>query len=302
MRVLMSGATGLIGREVGRRLVASGHSVVALVRDTERARKSLSFPADFIEWRAGEEIPAEAMRGVDAMVNLAGESIADGRWTARRKKEILDSRVNATHAMVKAASQVKVFVSGSATGFYGDRGDDVLDETSAKGEGFLADVVEAWEAELKPLRCRVATIRTAVVFSNQGGALEKLTPLFERGLAGRLGSGRQWMSWIHLDDIARLFVFALETEGVNGVINGCSPEPIRNSRFTETFARAFGKSTFFPVPEFALKWALGEMAASVLDSQRVLPKRALELGFRFEHPDLAGALRGIVAHVRESQR
>lgn len=302
MRVLMSGATGLIGREVGRRLSAKGHTVVALVRDVERARKSLPFPAEFVAWKAGEDLPAEAVADVDAMINLAGESIADGRWTARRKKEILDSRVNATRAMVKAASRVNVFVSGSATGFYGDRGDDVLDETSAKGEGFLADVVEAWEAELKPLRCRVATIRTAVVFSNRGGALEKLTPLFERGLAGRLGSGRQWMSWIHLDDIARLFVFALETESVSGPINGSSPEPVRNSRFTEEFARAFGKSTFFPVPEFALKLALGEMATSVLDSQRVIPKRALDLGFQFEHPDLAGCLREIVAHVRESQR
>ncbi len=301
MRVLMTGATGLIGKEIGKRLIEKGHTVTALVRNTDEARKNLPFPARLVAWKAGDEIPREALKEVEGVINLAGESIAGGRWTPERKKRILNSRVETTRALVEACGGVKVFVSGSATGLYGDRGDEILDETSTKGEGFLADVVEKWEAELQPLvKPRVAIIRTSVVFAKHGGALEKLLPLFERGVAGKLGDGQQWMSWIHLDDIARLFIFALENENAKGPLNGSAPEPVRNERFTKELARALGKSTFLPVPEVALKLALGEMSTSVLDSQRVLPKKAEELGFKFDYPEVVSALTEIARPYRDN--
>ena len=305
MKVLMSGATGLIGKEIGKRLIEKGHTITALVRDPDQARKSLPFPAKLVKWSAGEEVPSEAMNGVDGVINLAGESIASGRWTTDRKKRIVDSRVETTRALVAASSRVKVFVSGSATGLYGNRGDEVLDEASTKGSGFLSDVVDAWEAELKPLMsqgaCRVAAVRTSVVLSRHGGALEKLLPLFEKNVAGQIGNGQQWMSWIHLDDIARLFVFALENEKVRGPINGCAPEPARNEQFTTELARALDKSVFLPVPEIALKLALGEMAESVLDSQRTIPKKAQELGFKFDYPEIGAALDEIAIPLQNNQ-
>jgi len=304
MRVLMSGATGLIGKEIGKRLVQSGHSVTALVRDIEKARKTLPFPAKLVKWQAGDEVPREALEDVGGVINLAGESIAGGRWTEEQKKKILDSRILVTRALVMAAQKhgIKVFVSGSATGYYGNRGDDVLDETSAKGEGFLADVAAQWEEELKPLtNARVAVVRTSVVFSRHGGALEKLFPIFEKGLAGNLGNGQQWMSWIHLDDIARLFVFALVNEDVHGVINGSSPEPVKNSHFTTELARIMGRPVFLPVPEAVLKLALGEMATSILDSQKVVPAKAEALGFKFDYPELKDALQDVAENLKSGQ-
>jgi uncharacterized protein (TIGR01777 family) len=197
MRILMSGATGLIGKEVGKRLIEKGHQITALVRDTDQARKSLPFPARLVQWRGGEEISHETMKDVDAIINLAGESVAGGRWTAERKKKILDSRIQSTRALVTAAlakKDFKVFISGSAVGIYGDRKDEVLDEESPKGEGFLADVTAQWEDELRPLdqtSIRTVAVRTAVVLARHGGAMTKLFPLFEKGGAGNLGNGQQ---------------------------------------------------------------------------------------------------------------
>ena len=299
MRIAMTGATGLIGKEIGKLLIEKGHTITAFVRDPDQARKSLPFPATLVKWSSGEAVSEEMMNGIEGVINLAGKSIASGRWSAERKKRIIDSRVETTRAFVAASSRVKVFVSGSAVGYYGPRGDESLDETSTKGDGFLADVVAQWEAELTPLKCRVAMIRTSVVLSRHGGAMEKLLPLFERGIAGQLGNGQQWMSWIHLEDIARLFVFALENESVSGVINGTSPVPVRNDEFTKHLAHALGKSVFLPVPEIALKLALGEMSSSVLDSQRAHPARAEQLGFQFLHPEIAATLKEICEPLLE---
>jgi uncharacterized protein (TIGR01777 family) len=307
MRVLISGATGLIGKEIGKRLIQDGHQITALVRDLDQARKALPFPAKLVKWDVGQDISQDAMKDVEGIINLAGESIADGRWTDERKKRILESRVLGTRALVKAAlakSDFKVFVSGSATGFYGDRENEILDESMERGSGFLADVAAAWEDELKPLASspiRWVAIRTSVVFDRHGGALQKLFPLFEKGLAGHLGSGQQWMSWIHLDDISRLFVFALETESARGPINGTAPEPVRNDRFTVEMARALGKPVFLPVPEAALKLALGEMSSSVLDSQRAIPKKAQDLGFQFQHGEIVEALQSIGGPLKGGQ-
>ncbi len=307
MHVLMSGATGLIGKEIGKRLIESGHQITALVRDTDTARKALPFPAALVRWQSGDEISSDTMKDVDAIINLAGESIAGGRWTSERKKKIIDSRIESTRALVKAAlgkKDFKVFVSGSAVGIYGDRKDEVLDEESTKGDGFLADVAAQWEDELKLLdetSIRTVAVRTAVVLARHGGALAKLFPLFEKGVAGHLGNGQQWMSWIHLDDISRLFVFALENESVCGPLNGSAPEPVRNNRFTVELARALGKPVFLPVPAAALKIALGEMSSSILNSERAIPKKAQALGFAFEHGEIVEALQSIAGPLKGGQ-
>ncbi len=305
----MTGATGLIGKEIGKRLIEGGHELTALVRDVDGARQALPFPAKLVKWNVGDEMSADVMKDVDAIINLAGAPIADGRWTEERKKEILDSRVVGTRSLVAAAiknkERCKIFISGSAVGFYGHRGDETLDESSERGKGFLADTTVAWEAELAPLEktpIRQVAIRTSVVFARHGGALAKLLPLFEKGVAGHIGDGQQWMSWIHIDDIARLFVFALENEAVVGPINGTSPEPVRNDRFTVEMARALGKSVFLPVPEIALKLALGEMSTTVLASQRVLPMKTQQLGFTFEHGHITEALQSICEPLKGGQR
>ncbi len=308
MRILMTGATGLIGKEIGKRLIENGHEVTALVREIDRARQELPFPARLVQWNVGDDISTDAMKDVEGIISLAGEPIASGRWTPERKQRILSSRVEGTRALVSAAlkskTRLKVFVSGSAVGIYGNRGDEILDEGSERGKGFLADVSADWEAELAPLEAaaiRQVAVRTSVVLARHGGALEKLFPLFEKGVAGHLGSGQQWMSWIHLDDIARLFIFALENESVHGPLNGTAPEPVRNARFTIELARALGKSVFLPVPEIALKVAFGEMATSILNSQRALPTKAQNLGFQFEFGGITEALQSIAAPLRGGQ-
>ena len=316
MRVLVTGATGLIGKEIGKLLVESGHELVVVSRNPAKARLDLPFPAEIFAWQGeSEQFPKAALQGVEGVIHLAGESVASGRWTPERKKSIRDSRVMGTRRLVEAISQLgnsdhplKTFISGSAIGIYGDRGDEILTEDSAPGGDFLSHVTRDWEGEADALtrnsktkHIRVAKIRTSVVISRHGGALEKMLPVFSRGLGGKLGSGQQWMSWIHLEDIARLFVFALETENVSGALNGAAPEPARNERFTVALARALGRSVFLPVPDAALKVALGEMSEAVLGSQRVSAAYVQELGFQFRHPELVPALEEICAPLKQSQ-
>ena len=214
MRVLMTGATGLIGRELGKSLAARGDTLVCLVRDAQSARHRLPFPATCFEWDHRRAVPLEALLGADAIVHLAGEPVAEKRWTNEQKRLILETRVLGTRRLVQAVlnhgPDIKSFVHGSAIGFYGDRADAPLTAASAKGTGYLADVVEAWEAELRPLAerrpdVRAAIVRTGIVLARHGGALARMLPLFRASAAGRLGSGRQWMSWIHIDDIVGLF-------------------------------------------------------------------------------------------------
>lgn len=314
MRILLTGATGLIGREVGKRLVLGGHEIVVVSRNPDRARHELPFPATCFAWKGDSEaFPAEALRGVEGVVHLAGESIADGRWTEERKRKIRDSRVQGTKRLVDAIvgqpsvlAALKVFVLGSAIGFYGDRADEALDETSTPGSGFLADVVRDWEDQVSPLReaspvTRVAIVRTGIVLSRRGGALAKMLPLFSRGLGGKLGQGQQWMSWVHVDDIARLFAFCIDDEGTSGVVNGSAPEPVRNDRFTIELARSLARPVFLPVPGTALKIAFGELSETLLGGQRVLPKRTQEMGFRFDHPDFVKAIRELCEPLQQGQ-
>jgi uncharacterized protein len=305
MRILITGATGLIGKEVGKLLAESGHEIHAVSRNPARAKMELPFPAKVFAWKGeSEAFPQEALDGVDGVVHLAGEPIAENRWTEERKIRILNSRVLGTRRLVDAIAQnagtsarLKVFVHGSAIGFYGSRGDEPLSEEASKGEGFLAEVVSDWEAEADRVAAvaqapdlRLVKVRTGIVLSRYGGALAKMLPVFQKGLGGKLGSGQQWMSWIHIEDMARLLVFCVENEDSKGVINGTAPEPARNERFTVALARGLGRPVFLPVPEAALKIMFGEMSQALLGSQRALPERALELGFQYRHPELVPAL------------
>jgi len=310
MRVLMTGATGLIGRELGKVLAARGDTLVCLTRNAQAARDRLPFPAACFEWDHQRAVPAKALSGVDAIVHLAGEPVAEKRWTNEQKDLIRGTRVLGTRRLVQAAlqhgAQVRAFVHGSAIGFYGDQGDAALDAGSAQGAGFLADVVAAWEAELRPLAdrrpdVRVAIVRTGIVLARQGGALAKMLPLFRGSVAGRLGSGRQWMSWIHIEDIARLFLHALDSQA-SGVLEGVAPRAVTNREFTKALCRSLGVRENVPAPSLALKALLGDMGGILLESAHVAPRRTLDAGFRFRFESIDSAFEDLLAPLQGSTR
>jgi hypothetical protein len=310
MRILMTGATGLIGRELGKELAARGDTLVCLVRDAQGARRRLPFPATCFEWDHQRAVPAEALRGVDAIVHLAGEPVAGKRWSNEQKRLILESRVLGTRRLVQAAlsqgPDIKSFVHGSAIGFYGDSGDATLTAASAKGTGFLADVVEAWEAELRPLTegrpdVRTAIVRTGIVLARQGGALAKMLPMFRESAAGRLGSGSQWMSWIHIDDIVGLFLHALDSQAA-GVLEGVAPQPVTNRVFTKSLCRSLQVYENVPAPAVAIKVLLGEMGGIVLESARIEPRRTLASGYRFRFESVDRAFDDLLTPLQGSTR
>jgi uncharacterized protein len=310
MRVLMTGATGLIGRELGKALAARGDALVCLVRDARAARRRLPFPAECHAWDHTRPVPAAALRGVDAVVNLAGEPVADRRWTAAKKALIHDSRVDGTRQLVRAVREhgagVAAFVQGSASGYYGDRGDERLTAVSPKGTGFLADVVQAWEAELEALaeqrpHVRVPVVRTGIVLARQGGALAEMLPMFRLAAAGRLGTGRQWMSWIHLDDIVALFLHALDA-APSGVLEGVAPQPVTNQQFTSALCRSLGVIENLPAPAAAIEVLFGERAAIVLGSTRLEPLATQASGFRFRFEAVEQALDDLLAPLRGGVR
>ena len=291
-RVAISGAGGLIGSALARDVAAAGGSVVELVRRSPRA-------AHEVEWQPSQGLVGDLapLEGVDALVHLAGENIASGRWTARRKQRLRESRVGATRRLVESLGSLneppKAFVCASAVGFYGDRGAEALDETSDRGSGFLADLCVDWESEAEAAAqvCeRVVVSRFGVVLSVPGGALDRLVPLFKLGLGGRLGSGRQYMSWIELGDAVRALRHLIDQPSCDGVYNLVA-EPVSNADFTVALAKAVRRPAIFPVPGFAMRLALGEMAEEMLlASQRALPERLLEAGFVSRFPELEGAL------------
>lgn len=287
MRVLLTGGTGFIGEPVARALRTAGHDVTIV------SRQPGFVPAKAIAWDAVGAVMPET----DAVVNLAGESIAAGRWTDARKAAIVASRVDGTRALVAAmaasAARPKVLVSASAVGFYGPRGDEELDEEAPSGEGFLASVCRQWEEaawRARDLGVRVAALRIGVVLGPGGGALGRMVIPFRAGVGGRLGSGRQWMSWIHRDDVVGLVLAAVEREAYDGPVNATAPAPVRNCDFTVALARAVHRPAFFPVPAVALRLLLGEMAEMLLTGQRVVPTAALAAGYAFKQPELAEAL------------
>ena len=305
MKILMTGATGLIGRRLCERLAAEGHELRVL----SRRSGATDLPGNPKAWQWSPEkepAPREAIEGTDAVIHLAGEPVAAARWTEEQKRRIRDSRVTGTRNLVDGIKRVidgpKIFVSGSAVGYYGSRGEEVLDERARPGEGYLSDVCVAWEAEAKRAEesgIRVTMIRIGVVLAAEGGALEKMLTPFKFGLGGSLGSGRQWFPWIHIEDIVGILRHALVTSHLRGPVNGAAPGIVRNEEFTRALAGALHRPTFFPVPEFALRIAMGEMANVVLASQRVEPRVATETGYRFVYPELEPALAQILRASRE---
>lgn len=289
MKVLLAGGSGLIGSALARHVRAEGHAVVRLVR-----RK----PVDDEEFGwdvARAEIDAAALDGVDAVVHLGGSNVAEGRWTMGRKAELRASRIDSTALLVNALqhadSKPQVFICASAVGIYGNRGDEVLSEDSAPGSGFLAELGQAWEAAAAAAPTQVIHARFGIVLDRAGGALGKMYWPFKLGLGGRLGSGRQYMSWIDLDDAVAAIYWMLSARALSGPVNVVAPQPVRNADFTRALGRALRRPTPFPVPAFALRMALGEMAdEALLASQRVEPHKLLDAGFQFALPDVQSAL------------
>jgi uncharacterized protein (TIGR01777 family) len=299
MRVAVTGATGTIGRALASELRQRGDDVTALSRDAERASASLGIPAEQWEEPAREPAPAAALRGRDAVVHLLGETIAQ-RWTHDAKREIRDSRVLATRNLVAglralpAGERPRVLVSQSGVGVHGARGDERLDESAPAGDDFLARVVRDWEAEARAaeeLGVRVVLTRTGVVLSESGGALEKMLPFFKLGIGGPVAGGRQYVPWVHLDDVVGAMPFALDTEAASGPLNVTAPEPATNKELSRALGRVLRRPAFAPVPGLAVKALYGEMAMIVTTGQRALPARLTELGYTFRRPDLEGALR-----------
>lgn len=297
----MTGATGFLGRPLAAALRARGDDMVVLARDPERASSILPGVAVFAWDAMAAPPPASALDGADAVIHLAGEPIASGRWTAGRKRRIRDSRVLGTQNLVagweRLAAPPPVLVSGSAVGIYGDRGDERLEEPASPGKGFLAEVGLAWEAAAAAVTwrgTRLAVLRTGIVLGRGGGALARMLPLFRLGLGGRLGSGRQWMPWIHRDDWVRLALHALDRPTVSGPVNAVAPEPVRQATFARTLGRALHRPAVVPAPAFALRIVLGEFANDLLASQRVIASAAMATGFGFRYPLLAIALRDLV--------
>jgi len=297
-RALVTGASGLLGR----RLVRAWGEERTVVVGRDPARLAKTFPrARAVGWDGASLLAPDALEGVDVVLHLAGEPVAEGRWTDAKKARIRDSRVAGTRAVVEsiaaAAAPPRVLVSASAVGYYGDRGDEVLDEDSAPGDDFLAEVCRAWESEAAragALGCRVVSLRIGIVLAEDGGALERMTTVFKAGVGGKLGSGKQWFPWIHADDVVGLFQLAATTESLSGALNATAPQPVTNAELTKALAHALGRVAFLPAPAFALRLALGEMASAVLASQRAVPKRALAAGYVFRFTDLAAALAAVV--------
>lgn len=302
MRVLVSGATGFIGRELCLRLCGD-YEVIALSRDARKAGEVLGKSAKIVEWDARTTSGwAGLVEGARAVINLAGENVAAGRWTVARKSSIVQSRTDSVTAVVDAVNAARkkpaVLIQASAIGYYGSRGDETLDEKATPGSGFLADVcqkVESLVAQIRSREVRVVTIRTGVVLGMAGGALPKLMMPFRLYLGGHVGSGRQWFSWIGLADEVRAIRFLMELPGADGAFNLTAPEPVPMKRFCRVLGETLGKPAWTVMPEFLARLGLGEMADEmILAGQRVLPRRLMEAGFEFEHPRLRDALAALI--------
>ena len=298
MRILLTGAFGLIGRALSSRLLAGGHQLHLAGR---APRKGLPAGARFSIWDFQSPPPAEALEGTDAVIHLAGEPVAQ-RWTAEAKRKIRSSRVEGTRLLVegleKLAQRPRALVCASAVGYYGDRGEEELTEDSGPGKGFLAGVCLEWEAEARKaeiLGIRVVLPRIGVVLSPDGGALAKMLPAFRAGAGGRLGSGKQWMAWIHIGDLVGLLEHAAASESVRGAINAVSPNPVRNSEFASQLGAVLRRPAILPVPEMAVRILFGEMSVILFASQKLIPKAALRAGFQFQFPELDPALRNLLA-------
>ncbi|QYO66250.1 TIGR01777 family oxidoreductase [Leptolyngbya sp. 7M] len=294
MKILITGASGLIGKALQRSFTEKGYQMLLASRSEAKDDKHIQWNVEtgFAEEDLGR------LEALDAAIHLAGENIAGLRWTDEKKKAIRDSRVFGTRTMIEAFAKLeqrpKTFIAGSAIGFYGDRGDGELTEASPSGNTFLAETCKEWEAESRraeDLGIRTVLLRTGIVLSKDGGALATMLTPFKLGLGGVIGSGKQWMSWVSLDDVVEIVNFVLEDEKVRGAVNVVSPNPATNEEFTKTLGEVLYRPTILPLPEFAVHMVFGEMGdALLLDSTRVRPKRLLDSGYKFKLPDLRSAL------------
>ena len=297
MKILISGSSGLIGRELSKRLVEDGHQVIPLIRPESRMQEGT------VLWDPDAGLLDLSGAGdINAVVHLAGENIAARRWSPAQKKRIRVSRVKGTQLLARAVASLpdppEVLVCGSAIGFYGDRGDEILDENSDPGSGFLAGVCREWEDACEPAvdgSIRTVHLRTGVVLAREGGALDRMLTLFRLGLGGRLGNGHQYMSWITLGDEIAAICHILNSSNLSGPVNLVSPHPVTNAEFTRTLAKTVRRPAILPAPAFALRLALGEMAdALLLSSTRVVPKKLCDTGFEFRNKELGEALAALV--------
>lgn len=292
MKIVIAGGSGFLGQPLVEALLARGDDVAVLTRNASHVRKGRP-----LEWDGkSQDAWSDEVASADAVVNLAGENIGEGRWTAERKQRLVSSRIDAANAIVEALrrqSRARVLVNASAVGFYGNRGDEVLDESSPRGDGFLADLVEQWEnaAHGAEELARLVVLRFGVVLDKSGGALKKMLLPFRFGAGGPIGSGTQWMSWIDREDAVRMIVWAIDQESTRGTYNATSPQPVRNRDFTRSLGSALHRPAFMPVPAVALRVMFGQMAEEVLlGGQRVVPRRAAAEGFAFVRPALDTAL------------
>ncbi|MBC8283971.1 MAG: TIGR01777 family protein [Nitrospinae bacterium] len=293
MKILITGATGFVGNTLLPLLVEKGHEIIVLTRDSKTAQVRLPVVCKIIEWNNISTLKDES---IEAVVNLCGENVASGRWTAKRKQAIYDSRVLSTRNLIdyfrNSSHLIKCWVSASAIGVY--ENSIVPDESSPSGQGFLAKVVKDWEEETfraKDLNIRTIALRIGMVLGFDGGAMEKLLPLFKLGLGGNISNGNQWMSWIHVRDLAGLIAEAIENPSYEGAINAVSPNSITNRDFTSTLAATLNRPALFPVPAWVFKLLLGEMSQILINSQKVSSDRAKKLGYKFIYPKLEGALK-----------
>lgn len=296
MKIAIAGASGLVGSALVPRLEDEGFEVTRLVRDSPKVGE--------IEWHPNQDdMDPAKLNGFEAIINLAGENIAEGRWTDEKKRKIHDSRVHGTHllseAIARLAHKPRVFLCASATGIYGDRGDEILDEQSESGGGFLAGVCREWEKACDPAAnagVRVVNLRFGPIIAAKGGMLEKMLTPFKMGLGGKVGSGKQYISWVAIDDVVAAIKLALKDESIRGPLNVVSPNPVTNEKFTKTMGEVLSRPTVMAMPAFAARLAFGEMADEMLlVSQRVVPKKLRDMGFTFQYPNLEPTLRDSIS-------
>jgi uncharacterized protein len=303
MKILITGSTGLVGTALTQDLQRAGHTVCRLIRPNTSPQAISNSQGFDVNWNPATGELGGAAVGADAVVNLAGASIADGRWTPQRKQLLRSSRVDTTRALVQALAKMsarpRVLVSASATGYYGNRGDETLTEASQPGNDFLSGIAKEWESEAlkaEALGIRVVRVRFGVILSKHGGALPQMMRPFQFGVGGKIATGKQWMSWITLDDAVAILRLALENANITGSLNVVSPHPVTNTEFTKLLAATLHRPALFPAPAFALRLLLGEMAdALLLSSQRVLPAQLQTFNYPFLHPNLRTALISVMA-------
>ena len=304
MKILVAGATGFIGKKLVKTLDQKGHEIVVLTRNRETARFHIPIHCEIQQWDPEKSpLSTNSLKDVDVVINLSGENIASSFWTETQKRKLMDSRKMSVRRIVKAMAVMntkpKVFISASAVGFYGNRSNEELQETSSAGEGFLSKVCQSWENEIteaEELGIRTVIFRLGMVLGHDGGALEKIMPAFKLGLGGKLGDGSQWMSWIHINDFIDMIVYSIENPSIKGIINAVSPNPVKNIEFTKTLGRLVKRPTILPVPGIALKVVLRDLSDLLLYSQKVSADKICKNGFKFTYSKIEQAFKEVSEH------